>query len=259
MHAYQGNLDGVKRIIRQRPETIDYKCMGGDTALLLALRYGHLNIACFLVENGADVKKRNDKKENVMDMIFKHQNITYLDMNPDMNLDMNPDMNLDMNLDMNQDMNQDMNLDMNPDMNLDALKQHRILQKTNCLLLEFLQQGIIPTPHQLFEITFYAQKYNCSELLSYFDHKERADSLFRFFKFNHTKNNTNNNTGITTYPQYPLCTKNESEAVLHDTVFFIHHFMPYDLIIELSTYLITPINPHLNPYSYFDSSLASEY
>jgi len=235
MHAYQGNLDGVKRIIRQRPETIDYKCMGGDTALLLALRYGHLNIACFLVENGADVKKRNDKKENVMDMIFKHQNITYLDMNPDMNLDMNQDMNLD------------------------ALKQHRILQKTNCLLLEFLQQGIIPTPHQLFEITFYAQKYNCSELLSYFDHKERADSLFRFFKFNHTKNNTNNNTGITTYPQYPLCTKNESEAVLHDTVFFIHHFMPYDLIIELSTYLITPINPHLNPYSYFDSSLASEY
>jgi hypothetical protein len=242
MHAYQGNVDGVKRMIRQRPKTIDYKCMGGDTALLLALRYGHLDIACFLVENGANVTKRNDKKENVMDMIFKYQNITYLDMNQDMNLDMN--------LDMNQDMNQDMNLDIN----LNALKQHRILQKTNFLLLNFLQQGINPTPHQLFEITFYAQKYNCSELLSYFDHKERADSLLRFFKFNHTKNITDN-TGITTYPQYPLCTKNESEAVLHDTVFFIHHFMPYDLIIELSTYLITPINP----YSYFDSSLSSEY
>ena len=133
-------------------------------------------------------------------------------------------------------------------------------KKTNFLLLHFLEQGVTPTPFQIFEITFYAQKYNCSELLSYFDHKERADTLLRFLKFNHTGSPTTTYPVDRDYPHHPHhpgYTKNDSEAVLHDilhdilhdTVFFIHHFMPYDLIIELSTYL--------NPHSYFNSSLPS--
>ena len=220
MHAYQGNLDDVKRIVGQRPESIDYRCMGGDTALLLALRYRHLDIACFLVENGADVTRMNDKKENVFDTIFKHQNI--------------------------MDMTLDMNLDMNLDMTLDTFDRC-ILQTTNFLLLHFLQQGIIPTPNQLFEIKFYAQMYNCSQLLSYFDHKERADTLLRFFKFNHTGSITTTYPDYPHHSRYPDYTKNDSEAVLHNTVFFIHHFMPYDLILELSKFL--------NLHSYLDSSL----